>query len=930
VVVPGSAARQHRGVAMLDEATDRLLRDDIRRLGEQLGDTLIRQEGREFYELVEDVRRMAKTVRAGEAGTDELHLRLSGVDVLTSIRLVRAFSSYFHLANLAEQVHRFPQAPPRGEPGLPLVPPQARRADVDPSDVTALLARLELRPVFTAHPTEVSRQTVSYKRRQVATLLAQRSDPRADAAVQGRIDRHICEAIDTLWQTDELRLNPPSPVDEANVVLAVLDDLRTDVVSQLLEDFVDRLRDGGVEAPPLLSPVRFGSWVGGDRDGNPFVTPGVTREVLDRQRQRGVEHALVDIERLITELSVSSRIADQTDELAQLLAAERQALPEVYNRYGQLNAQEPYRLALSYMRRRLENVLAFREPAYASSDDLVEHLLVMRRSLMAHRGESIARGPVDRVLRALAVFGFTLAIMDIREEASRHHDLLGVLYGRFASRDQRDHRAREDELSYEALTRPQRLDLLGRELGKGRPLAPPGVGVDEPLAQVREVFGVIADAIERDGNQAVESYIVSMTEGADDVLAAAVLAMDAGLVDIPGGVARLGFVPLLEATETLTRAGEILDTLLSVPAYRTLVSLRGDVQEVMLGYSDSNKLAGFTTSRWLIHQAMRALREVAAHHDVRLRLFHGRGGSVGRGGGPAADAILAQPFGVLGGMVKITEQGEVISDTYGTPELAGHNLRVTLGAVMAASLFRIEPQHAADELDRWGDVMDLVSTAANDAYVALLEEPSLVPYFLSSTPVDELGELNIGSRPARRRGHGPGGTGIEDLRAIPWVFGWTQTRHNLPGWFGLGSGLAAARAAGRADELATMAREWPFFADLLSNVEMVLVKTDLAIAEQYVERLVAPAHRGILQRLHEEYARTERELLRVIGNEQLLQHRPVLRRTLEVRDRYLDPLHAMQIELLARFRDTSGRDPTLQRALLLTMNGIANGLRNTG
>jgi phosphoenolpyruvate carboxylase len=911
---------------MADDATDRLLRGDIRRLGEQLGDTLIRQEGRAFFELVEDVRRMTKAVRAGEVGGGELRLRLSGIDMATSIRLVRAFSSYFHLANLAEQVHRFPQPAPRGMPGLPFVPAEAREAEVDPRDVVALLARLELRPVFTAHPTEVSRQTVSDKRRQIAKLLAERSDPRHDAAEQTRIDRHVCEAIDTLWQTDELRLNPPSPVDEANVVLAVLDDLRSEVVSPLLEDCVDRLRAGGIEASPLLSPVRFGTWVGGDRDGNPFVTPDVTREVLGRQRRRGMQHVLADIERLITELSVSSRIAAHTQELAQWLEAERHALPEVYNRYGQLNAEEPYRLALSYMRRRVENALAGRPTAYGSSDDLVEDLLVLRRSLMTHRGESIARGPLDRVLRGLAVFGFTLATMDIREEATRHHELLAVLYGRFASRGPG---TPESLPAYQTLTRSQRLELLGRELGTGRPFAPPRVRLDEPLARVREVFGVIAGAVERDGNRAVESYIVSMTEDADDVLAAAVLAMDAGLVDIPGDVARLGFVPLLEATEPLARAGEILDTLLSIPSYRRLVALRGDVQEVMLGYSDSNKLAGFTTSRWLIHQAMRALREVALRHGVHLRLFHGRGGSVGRGGGPAADAILAQPFGVLSGMIKITEQGEVISDTYGTPELAGHNLRVTLGAVVAGSLFRSLPQHAVDDLERWGEVMHLVSTAANNAYVALLNEPSLVPYFLSATPVDELGDLNIGSRPSRRRHPAPG-TGVDDLRAIPWVFGWTQTRHNLPGWFGLGSGLAAARAAGRGAELATMARDWPFFADLLSNVEMVLVKTDLAIAEQYVDRLVDPAHRGILRLLWEEYERTEREVLSVIGNEELLEHNTVLRRTLEVRDRYLDPLHAMQIELLARFRETGGRDARLRRTLLLTMNGIANGLRNTG
>ena len=907
---------------MLDVGTDRLLRDDIRRLGEQLGDTLVRQEGRPFLELVEDVRRVAKAARAGEADADELRSQLGSVDLQTSIRLVRAFSAYFHLANLAEQVHRIPTHPPRGVPGLPFVPGDGAGDRHDPSDMTALLAHLHVRPVFTAHPTEVTRRSVSYKRRQIARLLGERCDPRADEVDRARVDRHVSEVIEALWQTDELRLDPPSPLDEANLVLEVLDELRTEVLGPLLEDFVDRLHEGHVDAPSLLRPVRFGTWVGGDRDGNPFVTPEVTRDVLALQRRRGVQHAVVDIERLITELSVSSRIAGHTDELDDWLERQRQALPEVHRRYGRLNAEEPYRLALSYMRRRLENDLSGSGPTYARSGELVEDLLMLRRSLMAHRGERIATGPLDRLLRNLTAFGFTLATMDIREEASRHHELLAALYGRLGGPGQAG-------AAYGTLSPSQRRDLLADDLAGGRPLAPPHVPLEEPLARTRRLFDVIAGAVARDGDEAIESYIVSMTSGADDVLAVAVLAMDAGLIDIPGGVARLGVVPLLETTDALAHAGEILDDLLSAPAYRQLVSLRGEVQEVMLGYSDSNKVGGPVTSRWMIHRAMRVLREVASRHGVRLRLFHGRGGSVGRGGGPTADAILAQPYGVLNGTIKLTEQGEVISDTYATPVLAGYHLRTTVGAVIAGSLFHREPRVAPERLERWDAVMEVVSAAAHKAYVALIGDASLVPYFLSATPVDELGKLNIGSRPARRSGM-PAGTGVDNLRAIPWVFGWTQTRQNLPGWFGVGSGLAAARAAGWGEEPAAMARDWPFFADLLSNIEMVLVKTDLAIAEQYVNRLVDPAHRGILKRLREEYELTEREVLAVTGCDKLLEHRPVLRRTLEVRDRYLDPLHALQIELLARARRADDSDPMLQRALLLTMNGIANGLRNTG
>jgi phosphoenolpyruvate carboxylase len=451
----------------------------------------------------------------------------------------------------------------------------------------------------------------------------------------------------------------------------------------------------------------------------------------------------------------------------------------------------------------------------------------------------------------------------------------------------------------------------------------------EKLQMVRDVFTVMAEAIARDGDDAVESYIVSMTSDADDVLAAAVLAMDAGLVDVPGDMARIGFVPLLETSDALARAGEIFDRLVSVPAYRRIVELRGGVQEVMLGYSDSNKQAGPVTSRWLIHQAMRDLRDRAAAHGVTLRLFHGRGGTVGRGGGPTGDAILAQPFGVLRGTVKVTEQGEVISDKYGLAHLADHNLRVLLGAVAAATMFHTDSRLPARQLEEWDSVMDELSMTAHLAYQRLVDHPSLVPYFLSATPVDELGALNIGSRPARRSRPPGAQHGLSDLRAIPWVFGWTQTRHNVPGWYGVGSGLAAIRQRGGGEMLAAMASGWPFFADLLANVEMVLAKTDLKIASLYVDRLVPAEHRAVFDLIAAEYELTRSEVLRTTGASDLLEAAPVLKRTLAVRDAYLDPLHLLQVELLdrARQRDPEGR---VQRALLLTINGIANGLRNTG
>jgi len=905
------------------------LRRDIRLLVGLLGETLVRHEGQELLDLVERVRSLSKATRDASSlsTTADLDDELSRLDLRTSTLLVRAFSAYFHLANIAEQVHRADERTfTEGEEGpLARAVDEIARAGLTPDRLQDLVARLELRLVLTAHPTEAVRQSILTKRRRIAELLERRSDPRATEDDRRRAERDLAEVVDLIWQTDDLRQKRPTPADEARSVAFYLDQL-FEVLPDLLDDLAAHLGRLGVSLPPRARPVRFGTWVGGDRDGNPAVTPEVTLEVLRNQRTLALARLTAMVEDLVSTLSNSTRIIDISPQLDQSLEADRALLTGIHARYGALNAEEPYRLKCSYILQRLRNTHhrlaegAAPRPRleYASTAELLDDLELIRSSLTANWGDLVARGSLDRVIRVVAASGMALATMDIREHADRHHVALAALFDRLASL----------EVPYGELSRAERTTLLSAELRSARPLRSAAARLSGEAEGVLCLFETIREALDLFGEEVVESYVISMTRGVDDVLGAAVLAREVGLVDLSADVARIGFVPLLETVGELRCAGPILDGLLSDPGYRRIVSLRGDVQEVMLGYSDSNKDAGITTSLWEIHRAQRALRDVARRHGVLLRLFHGRGGTVGRGGGPTGEAILAQPYGTLDGAIKITEQGEVISDKYGLPALARRNLEFATAAVLQASLLHRESRVPLSVIESWDEVMDLVSEAAHGAYRALVDDPRLVEYFRSSTPVEELAGLNIGSRPVRRPGTEIGG--LDTLRAIPWVFGWTQSRQIVPGWFGVGAGLERARAAGWSRRLDGMYDEWHFFRTFISNVEMVLFKTDLDIAWLYVERLSDPSLHGLFDLVADEHRRTVDQVLALTGESRLLDQHPLLQRTLEVRNGYLDPISHLQVSLLARLRDGDGEDPELWRALMLTVNGIATGLRNTG
>ena len=879
------------------------LRNDVRKLADLLGQTLARQEGDDLLKLVESVR---LSVRDGTQ--DQI---LNKITDSQTIALVRAFSNFFNLANVAEQVNRSKILAAEHKSGGTwlgraienILKAKNNNQEFSTAELQEWIENFSVRPVFTAHPTEAARRSVLSKMTTISQLLEE-----PNSAIN---NERLAEAIDLLWQTDELRLGRPEPLDEAVNSIYYLDELLLETVPEVLAEFVTEVKKLGVNLSLTARPLRFGTWIGGDRDGNPNITSEVTKAAILLQNSHFTRSLFSHLDELRQALSISTKLAGVSKELELSVAKDLENLPEIEARYRRINIEEPYRLKATAIRHKLSLTQSrhasglphFPGRDYKDTAELLQDFNIMRTSLLENNGQLIANGLLDRIMRSISAFGLTHATMDIREHSDAHHKLLTQLFGG---------------------SDPQIIakQLLARS-------NPDVSGLDQAGSNCYKTFVAINELIDRYGSEVIESYIISMTKSADDVIAAVLIAKMAGLISLDGSnsFAKIGFVPLLETVIELRSADKILDDLLSNKSYRKVVDLRGGVQEVMLGYSDSNKDAGITTSQWEIHKAQRKLRDAAKKHGVKLRLFHGRGGSVGRGGGPTYDALIALPWGSIDGQIKMTEQGEVISDKFGLPALAKENLELTLAAALEATVLNRKPRQSSNDLNTWNECMDLISEHAFISYRALVDQPELPAYFYASTPVEQLGNMFLGSRPSRRP---EASSGLDSLRAIPWVFGWTQSRQIVPGWYGVGSGLKAAREAGKSELLQTLLKEWHFFSTFISNVEMTLAKTDLTIAKRYVESLVDPSLHKIFEQIKTEFDLTVKELLLMTNKGEILGNQPILARTLQIRDTYLAPIQLLQISLLKRVRTQKEPDPLLARALLLTINGVAAGLRNTG
>ncbi len=886
-----------------------------------LGDVLAEQEGEPFFQLVEQTRTAAIARRQGDAGAEErLAEALMGLPPERAALLTRAFSAYFQLVNLAERVHRirrrreYQRSSTTPQPGSLRQVVAALAADgVTLEHLVQLVGQTRSEPVFTAHPTEATRRTLLVKHQRIARALVDRLDPSRTPAEERAALGRIRAEITTGWQTQELLTSKPQVSDEVEHVLFYL----ADVIYRVMPAFYEELEDAlvatyGERAREVELPlaVGFASWVGGDMDGNPNVGPDTIATTLTRQRALIVARYVPEVRALAGELSQSMMRVGVDGAIIrrsmQYSGEFRETADSIPPRYRDM----PYRVLLTLMARRLDATVVGDPRGYRSASGFVDDLRLIERSLGQHKGHHAGRFRLRRTIRRAQTFGFHLVTLDVRQDALVHREVVGRLLG-------------NDVAEWLAHTPSRRAAVLTKALADhAKPVGEPDAVARDTLA----VFEAIREGRKRYGTGAIGPYIISMAQSTEDVLAVLLLARWGGLADAEGRVA-LDIAPLFETVPDLRRAQDTMNALMAHAIYREHVARRGDRQVIMIGYSDSSKEGGLCASRWSIQRAQTELLAAMDAHGIATTFFHGKGGTVSRGGGKTHRAILAEPRGSVRGGLRFTEQGEVINAKYGLRGIALRNLELTVGAAIGATAGAAKADAAHDKaLSEWSGVMERLGRESRGAYRALVyDDPDFTAYFRAATPIDVIERLKIGSRPASRRKGG----GVENLRAIPWVFAWTQSRHLLPGWYGLGTGLETVAGDVGAKVLIDMTARWPFFATLVSDVERVLAKADMGVAERYAELAGAVGER-IFPRIVEEFERTKRWVLKLRAADTLLAGDTVTQRSIALRNPYVDPMSMLQLDLLKRWRATSREDEGLEHALLITLNGIAHGLRATG
>ena len=896
------------------ELHGRSVRQDVRELGEILGDVIAGHASDTAFDAVEVARTAAIDYRSGDASDREtLERSLATNSEAVNADVARSFTNYFELINLAEERERV-RALRRGEhegrlsDSLRAAVETLADEGADVETVERVLEDVRVTPTFTAHPTEARRKTVKATLQRVSTLIEELDERRATDHEQEERFERLDALVESLWTTRQVRERRPEPFDEARNVHWYLANVIFDVVPVVYEELEDTLAEEYDDPPEVPQILDFRSWAGSDRDGNPFVTPEVTAKTLDRQRRLVLDRYRETLADVAGVLSQDATRVD-VDGLPDSLETDAEAVPGVVERANERYPDEPFRQKVAVMLERIDRVDDVRPGGYADADAFHEELTRLADALRNADLDDLAREFVDPLVRQVETFGFHLAALDLRDHQKKHTAALEEALGHV-------------DVDYASMDEDERMDFLTEAILQDQPVLDLAdtETLSDDTARVLRLFDALADWQREYGMDAIDSYAISMTDEPSHVMEVLFLADQAGVVDLPDH-SGLDIVPLLETESALSGARRIMSTLFENEAYAASLAARDGMQEVMLGYSDSNKENGFLAANWELDRAQRRLAKITDDHGVDLRLFHGRGGSISRGGGPMNEALLALPKDTISGEVKFTQQGEAIAETYGNPRVAERELEQMLNAQVRARYEAVEePDKPLPE--RWEHAMETMAGAAQDAYRDLLETDGFVSYFEQATPITVIEQLNLGSRPASRSGQ----RSVEDLRAIPWVFSWTQSRCIIPGWYGLGTGIQAfLDDEGDPDTLREMYEKWPFFQTTLDNAALSLARTEMEIATQYADLAEDDLRAEFFPRIQSEYQTAAELTLDVVGRDDLVD-RPWLRESLDRRNPYVDPLNFLQIDLL----DRTHRTEQAERTLRMTVKGIAAGMKNTG